>query len=53
MEAFANQVVDLLNGLLWGKIHDVSPAEPLTDIKCLEQGFISHTILDYRRLGHG
>lgn len=39
--------------LLWGKIQDVSPAEPLTDIKCLEQGFISHTILDYRKLGHG
>ncbi|MEY3773507.1 MAG: 5-nucleotidase SurE [Verrucomicrobiota bacterium] len=38
--------------LLWGKIHDVSPAEPLTDIKCLEQGAISHTVLDYRRLGH-
>ena len=39
--------------LLWGKIHDVSPAEPLTDIKCLERGEISHTILDYRKLGHG
>jgi 5'-nucleotidase len=38
--------------LLWGKIHDVSPPEPLTDIKCLEQGQISHTVLDYRRLGH-
>jgi 5'-nucleotidase len=39
--------------LLWGKIHDVSPPEPLTDIKCLEQGHISHTVLDYRKLGHG
>lgn len=39
--------------LLWGKIHDVSPAEPLTDIKCLERGEISHSVLDYRRLGHG
>jgi 5'-nucleotidase len=39
--------------LLWGKIHDVSPAEPLTDIKCLEQGEISHSVLDYRKLGHG
>ena len=39
--------------LLWGKIHDVSPAEPLTDIKCLERGEISHSVLDYRKLGHG
>jgi 5'-nucleotidase len=39
--------------LLWGKIVDVSPAEPFTDIKCLEQGCISHSVLDYRKLGHG
>ena len=38
--------------LLWGNIVDVSPADPLTDIACLEQGHISHTVLDYRRLGH-
>jgi 5'-nucleotidase len=38
--------------LLWGKIHDVSPPTPLTDVKCLEQGHISHTVLDYRKLGH-
>lgn len=38
--------------LLWGNIVDVSPPEPLTDVKCLEQGCISHTILDYRKLGH-
>jgi len=38
--------------LLWGRIHDVSPTAPLTDIKCLAQGAISHTVLDYRRLGH-
>ena len=38
--------------LLWGKIHDVSPREPLTDIACLEQGHISHSVLDYRKLGH-
>jgi len=38
--------------LLWGKIIDVSPPEPLTDIACLEQGHISHTVLDYRKLGH-
>jgi len=39
--------------LLWGNIHDVSPAEPLTDVKCLATGAISHTVLDYRKLGHG
>ena len=39
--------------LIWGSIIDVSPAEPLTDITCLEQGNISHTVLDYRSLGHG
>ena len=38
--------------LLWGKIHDVSPPAPLTDVKCLGQGHISHTVLDYRKLGH-
>lgn len=38
--------------LVWGNIVDVSPAEPLTDVRCLEQGAISHTVLDYRRLGH-
>jgi len=30
---------------------DLSPAEPLTDKAALTHGFISHTILDYRRLG--
>jgi 5'-nucleotidase len=39
--------------LLWGQVHDISPAEPLTDIKCIEQGHISHSVLDYRKLGHG
>jgi 5'-nucleotidase len=31
---------------------DLSPAEPLTDRAALAQGFISHTILDYTRLGN-
>ncbi len=44
--------VDGSHRLLWGNIQDVSPAEPLTDIKCLAQGAISHSVLDYRRLGH-
>jgi 5'-nucleotidase len=30
---------------------DLSPAEPLTDRAALAQGFISHTVLDYTRLG--
>ncbi|MBI3885097.1 MAG: 5'/3'-nucleotidase SurE [Opitutae bacterium] len=38
--------------LLWGKIQDVSPPAPLTDVQCLEQGHISHTVLNYRKLGH-
>jgi 5'-nucleotidase len=38
--------------LVWGNIVDVSPPEPLTDVRCLELGAISHTVLDYRRLGH-
>lgn len=37
--------------LIWTKGRDVSPAGQLTDLKCLESGCISHTILDYRRLG--
>jgi 5'-nucleotidase len=39
--------------LIWTQGEDVSPPEPLTDLKCLEAGCISHTVLDYRRLGHG
>ncbi|MEO7415137.1 MAG: 5'/3'-nucleotidase SurE [Opitutaceae bacterium] len=30
---------------------DISPAEPLTDRSALSAGFISHTLLDYRKLG--
>lgn len=30
---------------------DLSPASPLTDRTALAQGFISHTLLDYSRLG--
>ena len=30
---------------------DVSPSEPLTDRAAVEAGFISHTVLDYRKLG--
>lgn len=38
--------------LIWTQGEDVSPPEPLTDLKCLESGWISHTVLDYRKLGH-
>jgi 5'-nucleotidase len=30
---------------------DISPVEPLTDRAAISAGFISHTILDYRKLG--
>ncbi len=49
---FSPAAEDGSHRLLWGDIIDVSPAGPLTDIKCLEQGSISHTILNYRKLGH-
>jgi 5'-nucleotidase len=39
--------------LVWCDGEDVSPPELLTDLKCIEGGGISHTILDYRKLGHG
>jgi 5'-nucleotidase len=38
--------------LIWTQGEDVSPPEPLTDLKCLESGCISHSVLDYRKLGH-
>ena len=31
---------------------DLSPPQPLTDRAALAAGFISHTVLDYRKLGH-
>jgi 5'-nucleotidase len=39
--------------LIWTAGQDVSPREPLTDLACVGAGFISHTVLDYRKLGHG
>jgi 5'-nucleotidase len=38
--------------LIWTVGDDVSPPEPLTDLACVSSGCISHTILDYRKLGH-
>jgi 5'-nucleotidase len=49
---FTPAAVDSSHRLIWGNIIDVSPPEPLTDITCLEQGHISHCVLDYRKLGH-
>ena len=39
--------------LIWTQGEDVSPSEMVTDLKTVEAGFISHTVLDYRKLGHG
>jgi len=38
--------------LVWTEGENVSPPEPLNDLHCIESGFISHSVLDYRRLGH-
>jgi 5'-nucleotidase len=38
--------------LIWRIGEDVSPREPLTDRACLAAGLISHSVLDYSRLGH-
>lgn len=37
--------------LIWCEGEDASPADLLTDLKCVASGRISHTILDYRKLG--
>lgn len=39
--------------LIWTAGEDVSPPEPLTDLRCVESDRISHTVLDFRKLGHG
>jgi 5'-nucleotidase len=38
--------------LIWRIGEDVSPKDPLTDRACLAAGLISHSVLDYTRLGH-
>ena len=48
---FSPSTGDGLHRLLWGKVRDISPAAPLTDFACVEQGHISHSTLDYTRLG--
>ena len=49
---FSPADADGTHRLIWAVGEDVSPKEPLTDIACLAAGFISHTVLDYTRLGH-
>ena len=48
---FSPAADDGTHRLLWHKGEDLSPAEPLTDVACLERGWISHTVLDYCKLG--
>lgn len=38
--------------LVWTQGQNVSPPDLLTDLKCVESGCISHSVLDYRKLGH-
>ena len=38
--------------LIWTEGEDVSPPDMVTDLKSVESGCISHTVLDYRKLGH-
>ena len=38
--------------LIWTEGEDVSPPDLVTDLKTVESGFISHSVLDYRKLGH-
>ncbi|HVU17151.1 MAG TPA: 5'/3'-nucleotidase SurE [Candidatus Didemnitutus sp.] len=49
---FSPAADDGTHRLIWTQGQDVSPASPLSDLKCVSAGAISHTILDYRRLGH-
>lgn len=37
--------------LIWTEGEDVSPPNLQTDLKSVEAGYISHTVLDYRKLG--
>jgi 5'-nucleotidase len=48
---FSPAADDGTHRLIWTAGEDVSPPEPLTDLRCVASGAISHTVLDYRRLG--
>ncbi|MBE36826.1 MAG: 5'/3'-nucleotidase SurE [Opitutaceae bacterium] len=41
-----------MHKLLWTEANDISPHEPLTDVRCVSEKHISHSILDYRKLGY-
>jgi len=48
---FSAPCEDGTHRLVFNSGQDVSPADPLTDRAALAAGYISHTILDYTRLG--
>lgn len=48
---FSPAADDGTHRLIWRLGDDLSPAEPLTDFAALAAGLISHSILDYKRLG--
>jgi 5'-nucleotidase len=48
---FTPQAGDGTHRLIFRIGDDLSPAEPLTDRAALAAGWISHTILDYTRVG--
>lgn len=41
-----------MHKLMWTEAKDISPEEPLTDVRCVREKHISHSVLDYRKLGH-
>jgi 5'-nucleotidase len=49
---FSPEADDGSHRLIWGSLNDISPPNPLTDRAALALGQISHTVLDYSRLGH-
>jgi 5'-nucleotidase len=38
--------------LIWTEGEDVSPPDMASDLRCVEAKCISHSVLDYRKLGH-
>ena len=49
---FSPAADDGTHRLIWTVGEDVSPQQPLTDLACIGRGAISHTVIDYRKLGH-
>lgn len=49
---FSPAADDGTHRLIWTAGEDVSPPSPLTDLACIASGRISHSTLDYRKLGH-